>query len=694
MRLNARLVAIGVLACLSALPQLLGAQEPPPPPPPPPPAAPPPAAKPSSPEAPPLPPPVPPTTPTKPVAAPTTPPAAPPPPPAPRTATPAPTTDAATPATGDDNTATPAPATETGPTEIRVAPVGEGTPAPTPAAETTLAPEATDRGAAATTTMAKPESGEPEFIKGELIYVGTRRLLSRFDHVGIAAGPYILGNDLFLSVTPGMAYYGKTVSISLGAPLNLLAVEGGSFNFGGMRIRREDWNEVPDYPRVLRFFTIGRKEDNLYFTINSLRPATIGYGTLLNKYQGNIDVDRSMTGMIFDAYNKYGGFQFQANDITTVNRVIGGLVFAKPLSLFTDNILADSLSLGAEYVADFAAPRCVRTRTNKDNAAECVPGSGSRAGFDPYTGQNLDRTFARSNPDTGRFDVTKTKVHAAGASVEMKIYKDERNADIKLFGTWDKFLNPGGGSGASGGVLARLNLGTTYINAFRIQAELRSFEDGFLPSYFDSLYEIQKYSYALTDNPYQVTPTKYQAVFGDAENGFARRELGRRTGYNVEASWGVFKGSRRGKQLALGFGLSDSKGPDDTQFYAHLESPFLGFLQIFGTYMKLNEPSPKTLFKGNVLTAENAVVLTGARLEILPILFVNAHYSRSFRTVRSPGSEYHLGNDRIVDGQGRPSPYFPEARLFENVQTLFLEIELGWEFESSDDLTRREEDDK
>lgn len=544
----------------------------------------------------------------------------------------------------------------------------------------------------ATPEVAPAPSG-PEFIKGELSYPGTRRLLSRYDHVGVAIGPNIIGSDFFLSVTPGMAYYGDRFSLSLGVPLNLLALEGGTYSVGSMKVRHQDWDEVPDFARVVRFFTIGRKEDNLYFTINSLRPSTLGHGTLINRYQGNVDVDRSMTGMIFEAYNRYAGFQFQSNDITFINRVTGGLAFVRPLAFFTDNTLLESLSLGVEYAGDFAAPECIRFG---DGTANCVRGTGHRAGFDPFTGLNLDQTFVRSNEDTGRVETSNGVVHAGGLTAEMKLYRDERNIDLKAFGTYDKFLNEGGGPGWSGGLLARLNAGTSYINAFRLQAEARGIDDGYIPSYFDSLYEVQKYAYPLKKNPYQVTPTKYQAIFGDEENGFARRTLGKRLGYSVDGSWGVFKHSRRNKLIAVSAGLSDSDGPDDTEFYGHVEFPLLGFLQIFGTYMKVAENSPQTLFKGDFLTADNAVVMSGARLEILPILFLNAHYSRGFRVVRSPGSEYHLGNSNVVDSQGNASKYFPEAQLFENVQTLFFEVELGWEFEDSDTPqapVRRSEDD-
>ncbi|MBI5507859.1 MAG: hypothetical protein HY903_03790 [Deltaproteobacteria bacterium] len=530
----------------------------------------------------------------------------------------------------------------------------------------------------------------PEFIKGEITHVGTRRLLSRFDHVSVATGPLIIGNDLFLGVTPGMAYYGKSLSLSFGLPLNLRLVEGGTYAFGQFRIRSQDWDEMPDYARVIRFFTIGRKEDHLYFTVNSIRPATIGHGMLMNKYQGNVDVDRSMTGLMFDAYNRYAGFQFQTNDLTTVNRVVGALVFVKPLSFVTEGIISDSLSLGLEYVADFAAPRCIRTLLNPDDATECVKGTGNFAGSDPFTGEFEDRTFARSNPETGRFDVTTAGVHALGFSGEIKLFKNERN-DLKAFVSWDKFANEGGGDGFSAGLLARLNAGSTSISAFRLQAELRTFGDGFLPGYFDSTYEVQKYAYTLEENPYQVTPTKYQAIFGDSRNGFERPNDGRRLGYAFEASWGIYEHDRRGKRAAIGVGLADSTGPNDTNLYLHLELPRVGFVQFFGTYMRVAEESVGHL-AGDGLLSPETFILSGARFEVLPFLFVNAHYTRNFRIVRSPGAEYHLGNAKLVDARGNPSPFFPETPLFENVHSLFVELELGWEF--SDEPTVRHDEEK
>jgi len=574
----------------------------------------------------------------------------------------------------------PEPEPEPAPTPAPVPTPAPAEPAPTPAEpapegrvenSTEEAPERTGK------PRAKVDSGSP-FIKGDLVHVGTRRLLSRFDHVGVSGGATVLGEDAFLTVTPGTAFYLGKFAFSFGVPLNLQAFDGRRRALGSFRVRREDWDEIPDFARVIRFVTYGRKEDELYFTINSLRPATIGHGALVSNYNANVDVDRSMTGLMFDAYNDLAGFQLQANDVTFQNRVLGALVFLKPLSLFSDNSILRSLSIGAEWAGDLFAPRCVRTGEEDD--AGCVQGSGNVAGFDPFDGSNLDRTFVRTDGRTGRFVTTRDMAHAAGLSAEIKVLKDANTTDVKLYGTLHQFLNAGGGDGLALGVLGRFNFGGgVWTNALRLRAEYRNFGDGYLPAYFDSLYEIQKFQYAQDDAGFQVTPTKWQAVFGDPANGFARPSYGRVSGYNIDVQWGLYAGGQRGKMLSVGLGLQDSQRPGDTRAHLHLEFPLLGFIQAFGTIMRVNTAGPAELFGADMLSSPQTVVLTGLRFQLLPILFINAHYSRSYRITRSPGSEYHLGNSRVVDSDGNASPYFKADTLFENLQTLFVEIELGWE---------------
>ena len=526
-------------------------------------------------------------------------------------------------------------------------------------------------------------TSEPKFIKGHLVHPGTREYLSRFDHFGIRMGPAIIDNDFYAMVDPGIAMYTEGFAFALHVPLRLLAVDGKNIgaaqaSFGGMKIRREDWDEVPDFARLIRFATIGRKEEKFYLTINTMRPATIGHGMLMSGYQGNIDVDRSVTGVIFDAYNDYGGWQFQLNDITLTNKVIGGLLFVKPLSLFTDDINAKSLSLGLEYITDMNAPKCVLI----DEASEqCVQGNNHGAGFDPYTGARLDDTFVRSDSDTGRPLVKTTQVEALGTSIEYKFLKVGREIDYKVYTTFHTFLNEGGGSGMAVGALGRLNFGDEWIHALRLRSEYRNYGDGFIPNYFDSLYEVSKFSYTPKQRYHQVTPTKYQGIFGDDENGFVREEGERAHGFNVEAQWGIFRNNRRNKKIAVGVGLSDSTRPDDSNFYLHFEFPWLGFFQFFGTYMRTGAESMASLFGSDMFTHQDTILLAGSRLQLLPVLFLNAHYSRSFRTTRGPGREYHLGTEAVQDSTGNYSTDYSVDVLFENVPTVFVELEFGWEFD-------------
>lgn len=510
------------------------------------------------------------------------------------------------------------------------------------------------------------------FVKGDLIYPGTRELLSRYDHGGVRLGPHILGRDIYLGVDPGFAYYPGDWAFSLHVPLNLLLVDTKTREFGGFAIREQDWDELSDFARIIRFVTFGRRESPIYFTISSLRPQTLGHGQLILDYQQNIDVDRSMTGVAFDAYNGWVGTQLKVNDVTFDNRLFGALGFVKPLA-FVDDDLLRSLSLGVEYSGDLKAPRCIQVSSND---RRCVPGSGNRAGPDPQTGANRDDTFVRSDPDLGRPVIDETDLHAIGFSGEMRYFKSAR-ADAKGYLTWHQFL--GHGDGLALGTIARITAGQTDIHAFRLRLEYRTFAADFLPGYFDTLYEVQKYQYVQSGSSHQATPTKYQAIFGDQENGYTLADPDRRHGFRLETSWAFFGKSRSNKLISFGLGLEDSTGPSDTKFYAHVEVPFLRAVQLFGTFMRQNGDGIGDIFTGPI---DNVVVLSGLRLQVLPILFVNAHYSRSFQIIRGPGREFHLGNGLILGENGQPSRLFASDRLFDNVQTLFVELELGLEIRS------------
>jgi hypothetical protein len=268
-----------------------------------------------------------------------------------------------------------------------------------------------------------------------------------------------------------------------------------------------------------------------------------------------------------------------------------------------------------------------------------------------------------------------------GLSTEVKLLRWENAVDLKLYGTHHQFLNERGGSGSALGMLARLNVGEKWLSALRLRGEYRSFEDGFLPGYFDSLYEVSKYGYFPKAHLYQATPTKAQAVFGDPDNGFAQEKHGRRGGYRLEAEWAFFKNSRRNKKFALGLGIEDSSAPDDSNLMVHLDFPALGFIQVFGSLMRMGIKDVSRLDRVDFKNmGDRTIFLSGLRFQLLPFLFLNTHFSYSFRRAAGKNSEYHIATDNLPyhdDNQ----PRAVIQNFYENVPTLFVELEFGLEFD-------------
>lgn len=524
-------------------------------------------------------------------------------------------------------------------------------------------------------------AGGPLPFHGELVDAGIVRIVNAFSYASLGLGPAIystpISSSLFATVDPQFALYFKNWSVAAHVPLNLdvLDLQGLHVAYGGLKVRREDWLTPASYLRVLRFATYGHREDPVYVSISSLQPLNLAHRMLLDRYQGNIDLNGSNTSAIVDLSNRFGGLQAMMNDLTFTSRIIGGLAFVKPF-FWLDMLPLRTLSLGGEYVADFAAPRCVQFSSTNPH---CVQGTGNVGGRNPQTSALLDQTYVRSDPTTGLFAVNHTTVHAAGASLETKIYAAPSGDDIKAYATWHKFLNAGGGTNFTLGLLGRFQVGDKWIHAFRSRAEYRTFTDGFLPSYFGTTYEADKYEFGYSQTQYQVTPTKYQAVFGDPANGFARQNVGRRHGFRLEQQWALYRGSRGAKRIAAGVGLEDSSGPNDSAMYAHIEIPAFHALQVFGTYIHRNEANLASLFSAKAFHSANTLILAGLRLRVLPVMWLSVQYSYSFQRARSPGSEYHLGNASVSDPTGRfATP--AQAHLFEPVSTLAGQLEFGWDF--------------
>lgn len=451
----------------------------------------------------------------------------------------------------------------------------------------------------ATTTETSTPAATAEFIKGEFAHAGVIRLVPNRSFIGARVGALIQDDKIYLSVAPkaDLRFLEGRLTLGLEVPLNLEMYSlqsaadsgsgGGGFDNAG-KIREGDYDEARDFVKFLRYLTYGKKEDNLYVNVGQLYAATLGHGQAMRRYAGNVDINQTRVGLEVDAYGDYGGFEFFLADVTRGN-VFGALGFVKPLSFFTDNPMAKSFSVGVSWTTDQKAPyELVR----QDAVGTATTGAVVSADDGSPLNPPLTKTRA---------------VNILGVDAELKVLKTE-SIDLKTYA--DFSMLQGSGSGITVGVLGRFNfrVGKT-VHLLRTRLELRTYDSNFVPSYFDSLYEFQKYQFTPDLDAFDATyTTKLE---------FIRDRVGpRRYGVYAEATYSIPDWF-----VVAAVFETESEGQDQ-HLMLHAEIPW-SWLQLFVTYHQRNLSTPFTL-------DQNDLIYAGGRLKILPILFVNGRVQKTF----------------------------------------------------------------
>jgi hypothetical protein len=432
-----------------------------------------------------------------------------------------------------------------------------------------------------------------EFVKGELsVYLGSDRLVVKNTRIGVSAGLDSFEGAYYLLLEPmlDLRFLDAKLGIGLAVPLRIkLADFTNATTFNDItkdagKLRTQDYATVHDFGRVLNYVTYGRKEDPLYISAGQRYASTLGHGTIMRRYAPNIDINYPRASAQLDAYNSLGGFEAFTNDLLEWN-TLGALGFIKPLSPFApNNLILSTLSFGVTAVTDRTAPSAIQTDS-----------------------------FGVRRVVNNRFVADVKPVTLLGFDAEVKVVKTE-NVDVKPYVDFSQLL--GGDGGLTVGALGRFNVGTDTINAFRVVAEIRQLGSRYQPGYFDTFYEIERFKYAVDRSD----PSR--AVFIPKGTYILDHGLGARTGYYVEGSWGV--PGRVGLTLALEGVLGATP---EKNAIAHLEVPVLDFLQFFASWYKRGI----TDFSGLTRLDQQTIMYAGARLKILPFLFVNGRAYKTFR---------------------------------------------------------------
>ncbi|GJQ20464.1 MAG: hypothetical protein HBSIN02_08190 [Bacteroidia bacterium] len=275
-----------------------------------------------------------------------------------------------------------------------------------------------------------------------LIAKQQQNIMGGFGLTFIDGQPYYLFN-----LMPELSF-GK---IGVGLDLNIRVGKNG-------KIRSEDFDEGYDYLRIIRYIRYGTKKEPLYARVGVLDYARLGHGTIVYNYRNSASYDERKFGMEFDLDFEKFGFESVYSDFGAAG-LFGLRTYARPLKFtsLADVPVIGGMEAGITYAADFHEKADVTAPIGPSPRPLALAQDGGSLGIFGF--------------DIG-FPVLSMPM------VNSTLYTDFASIS-------------GYGSGLAVGIdLYFSGLGIVGIGA---KYERRWTGDQYMPSYFDALYEKERY---------------------------------------------------------------------------------------------------------------------------------------------------------------------------------------------------------
>ncbi|MCB9247392.1 MAG: hypothetical protein H6613_02035 [Ignavibacteriales bacterium] len=225
------------------------------------------------------------------------------------------------------------------------------------------------------------------------------------------------------------------------------------------KLRNENFNETSDYLSLIRYLRYGRKNDPFYTRLGALDYATLGHGSIMYLYNNSPSYDTRKIGLELDLDLDYFGIESVYGTFAE-SGVFGLRTFTRPL-LATDLApipIIGGFEIGATYTTDF--------------------------------NPNAGVTNVEYNPISEEYVVTKDlgATEIIGFDFGLPILRT-KILDSDIYFDYAQILNFG--NGRSAGILLDFHgLGLVDVRA---KVERRFNGVNYLPAYFNSFYEIERY---------------------------------------------------------------------------------------------------------------------------------------------------------------------------------------------------------
>jgi hypothetical protein len=368
-------------------------------------------------------------------------------------------------------------------------------------------------------------------------------------------------------------------------------------------LRKEDFNEFSDYLSIIRYVRYGLKNDPVYVKLGALDYYTLGHGSVMYQYNNSPSLDVRKIGLVFDV--DFGNFGLESIYSRFAEAgVVGIRGYVRPLKFSEVGaipIIGD-LEVGATYAGDY------------DKHAGVVSGY-----YDPAT------ETIQTTSDEGSINIV-------GVDIGFPIVSNPL-VSLKIYADYTKIINFGSGV-ATGIIFTSSGLGITTISA---KLERRFNNDHYLPSYFNSFYEIQRFQVNTSTSSIQSKAQILASTF-DPGNGYYG-ELG----INVAGIFNILGSYQRlDKYPESGIlHLTTDISPEDLSFIAR------------AGYDKINIKDEKDLFTLD----DRSYLYAELGYKPYPFMIVSMVYSWTYAPVRDK-------DDNIID-------YKPQKRIEPRVSFVF-----------------------
>ncbi len=264
------------------------------------------------------------------------------------------------------------------------------------------------------------------------------------------------------------------------------------------KFRKKDWDEGYDLLRWINYLSYGKPHDSLYARIGGIERASIGNSTIVSSYSNNSSYDERRIGLAGAVRLGPLGFEGLTSDIAR-----RGLLVARPfihpfqfIPVIHKLPVLGNIQVGVTGSFDYDT-----------NATKIIPNRP------PY----VERIFIDSTRDSvvvRDWLVRGTPFVIYGADLTLPIIENE-SADIRVYGDYVKIVNFN--DGFIFGARTMFKMGESLLD---LRVERSLFKNGFLPNYYNTFYERDRYDTQADTNDYITKATLLDDSTSGDGNGF------------------------------------------------------------------------------------------------------------------------------------------------------------------------------